>query len=241
MRKLVLRYQCVVAATLHSMDIHMIRRRNLNLLLAQFKAEKRGLQKDWAAKADMVPDHVTQIKNGHRDMGGDIARRIEKRFNLDVGWMDVHHSSVDSVTVVSSDQDLRVPTYKEFTGQSEADHQNDDDKMETVTRAWLEKNNFHLDALFAKRLDVSNLRPAYLETDFVVINTEFDGSFKDGCVYAFGEIGGTLRYYYTYERAGGGMLLANGSESDRPDEIIEREKLSELKVVGQIVRMTRYM
>lgn len=65
-----------------SMEIKEIRRKNLGVLL------ENTTHIAFAEKAGMAAAHVSQIVNGSRNMGDKIARRIEKKLSLPVGWMD---------------------------------------------------------------------------------------------------------------------------------------------------------
>jgi len=69
------------------MGIREIRRDNLNQLLTGYES-----QKDFAEAVGLSPGHVSQMVNGTRDMGEQVARRIEKRSRLVDGWMDSPHT-----------------------------------------------------------------------------------------------------------------------------------------------------
>lgn len=66
-----------------AMEIKDIRRHNLLVLRARYKTFK--------ALAEAIgtdPAVLSQINTGYREMGHDIARRIEVALELPVGWMD---------------------------------------------------------------------------------------------------------------------------------------------------------
>ncbi len=65
------------------MENKEIRRSNLLLLAAQ-----HGTLKALAEKTSTDPAHLSQIKNRTRDMGDDVARRIEDKLRKPRGWMD---------------------------------------------------------------------------------------------------------------------------------------------------------
>lgn len=80
------------------MDIKEIRKENFDRLLAEFgqrKASKgeRGTLKRFAECYGLDPRHASQMKNGSRDIGDAIARRLEQNHKpaLRDGWMDVQH------------------------------------------------------------------------------------------------------------------------------------------------------
>ena len=75
------------------MDISEIRRHNLIRLLLTAK-ERDGLnRKEFAAKCDTDPAVISQITSTtqkiNKNMGSDLARRIERSMNLPRGWMDI--------------------------------------------------------------------------------------------------------------------------------------------------------
>lgn len=70
------------------MDSKSIRRANMLLLVEQHRT-LRAL----AERTGTDPAHLSQIKGRHRDMGEDVARRIEKGLGLPTGWMDVPQGS----------------------------------------------------------------------------------------------------------------------------------------------------
>lgn len=63
-----------------------IRRQNLLLLV-----KEHGTLKSLADATDSAPAHLSQIKNGMREMGDAVARRIEAMTNKPRGWMDTLH------------------------------------------------------------------------------------------------------------------------------------------------------
>jgi hypothetical protein len=81
-----------------AMDIKEIRKQNFAALFADFERRQREAN----AKATLVEfgkqyalnhRHVSQIKNGSRDIGDAVARRLEQLHTppLSPGWMDVQH------------------------------------------------------------------------------------------------------------------------------------------------------
>lgn len=83
------------------MDIKQIRRANFEVLLAQYlgaapAGEKRTLR-SFATMTGMNEVHLSQIKNGHRDIGTRVARKLEKKMqpSLPDDWMDREHRDAD--------------------------------------------------------------------------------------------------------------------------------------------------
>ncbi|WP_316365545.1 helix-turn-helix transcriptional regulator [Candidatus Thiodiazotropha sp. CDECU1] len=67
-------------------NIRTIRKENLLAQIARF-----GSQRAFADKAGLAPAHVSQLVTDRRNMGDEVARRIEKNLNLTDGYMDLQH------------------------------------------------------------------------------------------------------------------------------------------------------
>jgi hypothetical protein len=80
------------------MGIKEIRKENFDSIWAQFacrleKENAKATQGAFGKQYGLNPRHVSQIKNGTRDIGDAVARRIEICHipPLREGWMDVQH------------------------------------------------------------------------------------------------------------------------------------------------------
>ncbi|QIY81484.1 helix-turn-helix transcriptional regulator [Chromobacterium violaceum] len=69
------------------MENNDIRRANLNLLIDEFKTI-RAL----ADQVETAPNYISEIKNGIRNMGHKLARKIEEKTGKPVGWLDQLHT-----------------------------------------------------------------------------------------------------------------------------------------------------
>lgn len=67
----------------NAMDNKAIRRANLLYLI-----ELHNTIKALAEATGSVPNHLSEIKNKGRNMGDDVARRIEEKLDKPRGWMD---------------------------------------------------------------------------------------------------------------------------------------------------------
>lgn len=68
--------------------IREIRRTNLNTLISRYKTKA-----EFAGVCDLSAGHVSQMANGHRNIGDAVARRIEERLDLQNGWLDRQHGA----------------------------------------------------------------------------------------------------------------------------------------------------
>lgn len=65
-----------------------VRRQNLVALIAKEGGPVRGRIVRFAEATGSDPTHISQILKGRREMGSEVARRIEDRKHLGVGAMD---------------------------------------------------------------------------------------------------------------------------------------------------------
>ncbi|MDC5565523.1 hypothetical protein NRA69_17785, partial [Acinetobacter baumannii] len=71
------------------MDISEIRKQNLRRIIDN--AISKGLAKndaEYCKKNDLEPSYISQLVNGHRNIGERSARNLEKKMGLDAGALD---------------------------------------------------------------------------------------------------------------------------------------------------------
>lgn len=71
-------------------NIRTIRKSNLLTQIDRF-----GSQRAFADQAGLAPAHVSQMVTDRRNMGDEVARRIEKNLDLAEGYMDLQHQPGD--------------------------------------------------------------------------------------------------------------------------------------------------
>lgn len=74
------------------MDARARRRENLERLAKQY-----GTLEHLAELTESAPAHFSQVRNGNRNIGHKVARRIEAKLQLAAGWMDVPHEQSEPV------------------------------------------------------------------------------------------------------------------------------------------------
>lgn len=80
-------------------QVREIRRDNLQRLLAGYR-----FQRQFAEATGLAAAHVSQMVNGTRDMGEDVARRVEKALGLPANWMDRVEGSAPESLVIDLEQ-----------------------------------------------------------------------------------------------------------------------------------------
>ena len=73
-------------------NLKEVRRQNLNLVLTSLGGH--GAQKKLSEKSGIYYTYISNLRQGHKEMGEEIARKIEAAMSLSPGWMDQSHSSV---------------------------------------------------------------------------------------------------------------------------------------------------
>lgn len=84
------RARCYVSG----MDVKQTRDRNFNTLLKLYKNNRV-----FADTVGLASGHVSQIKTRVRNVGDEVARRIEQKLRLPHGWMDQSHDTEDPPVV----------------------------------------------------------------------------------------------------------------------------------------------
>ncbi len=72
-------------------NLKEVRRQNLNLVLTSLGGH--GAQKKLSEKSGIYYTYISNLRQGHKEMGEEIARKIEAAMSLSSGWMDQAHSS----------------------------------------------------------------------------------------------------------------------------------------------------
>ena len=83
-----------------------IRKNNLEKLI-----KESGLNKGkFAEKIDTSPAYISQILSikTQRDMGNDLARKIEQLLGKDRGWMDTSHDDIEPPSQKKTDIDIKL-------------------------------------------------------------------------------------------------------------------------------------
>lgn len=92
--------------TFSKMDTREIRRNNLREL-----AEKYGGQKALADAADLAPNQLNHIigPNPIRNVGEQLARKIESQLGLNKGYLDSIHSKENKAGILVTTESIYIP------------------------------------------------------------------------------------------------------------------------------------
>jgi len=75
--------------------IREIRRENLIRLVRSYKS-----QRQFAQSVGLVPSHASQLLSGTREMGEEVARRIEEALGMPVGFMSLDPNTPPLMPVI---------------------------------------------------------------------------------------------------------------------------------------------
>lgn len=98
------------------MDIREIRRANLETVFNQFVRDGNGTARtlrEFSEVLEINAVHLSQMKNGLRNVGAKIARRVEVKLHKPVGWMDHEHLKDDPVTKKKRALELALELYRD--------------------------------------------------------------------------------------------------------------------------------
>lgn len=71
---------------LRAMAASEFRRTNLESLIQEYGTIER-----LSDLSDQSPSYISQVRNGTRNMGNKVARKVESELGLPAGWMDLDH------------------------------------------------------------------------------------------------------------------------------------------------------
>lgn len=83
-----------------------IRRRRLDMLIDEDYAGKQAL---FAAAVGKTPSQISQIMTGHRGLGEDLAREIERATGKPRGWLD---GVDDPLSLLEADERHLIEQYR---------------------------------------------------------------------------------------------------------------------------------
>ena len=73
--------------------VHKTRYENLSKQIERFERDEPGkaVMRRFSERIGISPSALSQVRTGVRNVGPDLARRLETAFNLERGWIDREH------------------------------------------------------------------------------------------------------------------------------------------------------
>ncbi|WP_279024904.1 S24 family peptidase [Gibbsiella quercinecans] len=241
------------------METKEIRRNNLRDLMGHY-ARQGVSQNAFAIRVGSSAPTLSQIigEKFSRNLGDNLARRIEASLDLPKGWLDVFHEKhlahpFDNAATESDFQLARLkPAVWEDTPQDkeefveisllDIDFSAGDGCYELIDREefslifrryYLHKMGVAVNAARIIRICGSSMEPRLQDGDVVGINTA-DTRIRDGKTYAIRH-GSLLRVKMLLEQPDGGVLIRSLNQAEYPDEYLSyAQRRDQLVVLGRV-------
>lgn len=243
-----------------SMDIKDIRRKNLRHLLDALGLKSYQFAEKVGTSASTISQYSADSKT--RNMGDELARRIEQAFGLPHGYMDKEHAVEkpyaiddstyshkniennhgqiyrfdlwDSSTPINNEE-VEVPLYMEVelsAGIGRTCVQHDTGAKIRFARSTLRNAGVQPESAAACFASGNSMHPVVPNGAAVGIDTAYK-KIIDGEIYAI-EHDGMLKIKYLYRLTGGGIRLRSENRDEYPDEDLFDNDLLEFKIIGYV-------
>ncbi len=235
------------------MDMKEIRLKNMLYLI---RSETNSDQSLFCEIANISKSEVSQIKNlnNPRNIGDNLARRIESAFNKPKYWMDKDRSSAtdiqtkdptnvyqlgavetwDSKTPLS-DNEVEVKYYMEVElaagcGFDSAREVNGPTLR--FNKGFLKRKGVLADNAACVKVVGNSMEPRLYSGDVVAVDCGTK-NIIDGDTYAINH-DGLLRIKRLYLMPGGGLRINSFNSDEHPDEVLDSEQRKLLNVIGRV-------
>ncbi|ARD17567.1 LexA family transcriptional regulator [Edwardsiella piscicida] len=232
------------------MDIKDIRR--INLRYQQSEAIRSGLTKSaFAEKCGTSASTLSQILGNRagRNLGDDLARKIEANLGLDRGWFDVQHVETECVSIESQakiigdieewdsntpleDDEVEVPFLKEVrlaAGTGCAFQEDHNGCKLRFAKSTLRRLGVQYENAVCVEVVGNSMEPVLPDGATVGVDTGYK-DIKDGKMYAI-DYGDLLRVKVLYALPGGRVRIRSYNHIEHADEEIT---LSDIRVIGRV-------
>ena len=218
------------------MDTKEIRRANLRLL-----AEQYGGQRALADKADIVPSQLSHIigMNPIRNLGEQLARKIERNLGLSTGFLD----QPSPVNLSENAFPLETSIYLPLIEVSVSSNSNSFELKKiadgALTKKWLLDNGVSSEKVFEYNFSDNNMSPNLIVNDRLIVDTT-QNEWVDANVFLVC-MNGRL-YVKRFFRLIGDEFRLSSDNTDKalfPDLIIPFSKMGEIGIVGRVITVLR--
>ena len=218
------------------MDIKATRKANLAHLV-----QKEDTAADFARKVGVDAKQVSHILTGFRNMGHEIARRIEGALDMPKGLMDrpIEDSrlphGVSEPMAEYADEIVLVPFVdaQVSAGDGVSNQHENVKELHQYTRSWIDRNGFHGPALRRVKVSGRSMERTLFDGDVVLVNTD-DKKIINGRTYSF-LVGGEARVKRLYKQMDGKIRAVsdNPDKVEYPDEYLTQDHMPEM--IGRVV------
>ena len=221
------------------MDIREIRRANL-----QYLVDKEETAADFARRVGVDPKQVSHILTGFRNMGHEIARRIEGALEMRQGQMDAPLLDAMAGNLKNylaerraeyGDEIVMIPFVDAQVGAGPGVSNGDEATLDLhqYSRAWIDRNGLHAPALRRVKVAGDSMRPTIFDGDVALVNTA-ERKITNGKVFAF-IVDGEARVKRLFKQFDGRIRVVsdNPDKLQFPDEFLTPDHMPEM--VGRVV------
>jgi phage repressor protein C with HTH and peptisase S24 domain len=226
------------------MDVRQARVNNLNVLLGRYETLH-----EFAEKTGNNPSYISQIRNGVRRMGDDIARRIEHHLGLERGWMDQPHelpsepreAHAQIITWTSPD-DLPGHSYvlirrrrvRCSAGNGGMVFEEEETAPLAFCADWIRRVGLRATDAVVVYASGDSMEPAIRDGDILLVDLA-RAEVTDGHVFAL-RYADDLRVKRLFRRYDGGLILRSDNQARYPDEVIPPEHQDgHVHVIGRVI------
>jgi phage repressor protein C with HTH and peptisase S24 domain len=194
---------------------------------------------DFCRSHDLDPSYISQLLNGHRNIGEKAARKIEAKSGLAEGYLDIETQSLqESPSFASSDKYAFIKQYdvKAACGDGYYNGEHIEVKNELAFRkSWLKETSLQEKHLSIITAHGDSMWPTINEGAILLLNSQF-GRLESGKVYALLH-NGEVRVKRLFAEFTGAWRIAsdNPNKTLYPDNLVDAEAMSGLQIIGRVV------
>ena len=218
------------------MDTKEIRRANLRLL-----AEQYGGQRALADKADIVPSQLSHIigMNPIRNLGEQLARKIERNLGLSTGFLDQPSPVNLSENAFPLETSIYLPLIKVSVSSNSNSFELKKIADGALTKKWLLDNGVSSEKVFEYDFSDNNMSPNLIVNDRLIVDAA-QNEWVDANVFLVC-MNGRLYVKRFFRLIGDEFMLScdNVDKALFPDLIIPFSKMGEIRIVGRVITVLR--
>lgn len=191
---------------------------------------------------DLDPSYISQLLNGHRNIGEKAAKKIEEKVGLESGYLDISVKNEVALSKIEpwdektplNDEDVALPYYKEveFSAGSGVTHVIEE-RGRTLRFSRKNLKDAGVDPRDAACGCATGDSMADKIGDGATIGIDRSKTqIKDGKIYAI-DHDGMLRVKYLHRLPNGGLKLRSHNQ-DYEDEILSKDDLEKVSILGWV-------
>lgn len=219
----------------------------IRLLNARQLARKFNKLSDFAAAIRREPTQVSRFmgKNPSKNIGSQMARHIEKMFELQEGWLDLPHNLPsheikkivlkEYASTYEESKIIAIPQYRNHSLSAGPGSIAEDEKPGSemyFKNSWLKHKGWKEKELFVIYVKGTSMEPVLSDGDVVLINSS-DKLITSGQIYAINTYGETkIKRIF---RQINGSLLIKSENIDFPEETMPASDVENLIILGRAV------